>query len=316
MSISPGKSCPSPTAIGHTSVTHYEGWYNSRATAGPSSASGRRSEEAKKLARGDAGQPLTIRVAIERDYAGHIKTNGSSPGNVTRLLHHLPDDLANKPIGLATERDYARWVHSLLASGLARGTVRRTKVNLQAALELAVRLNPALAVYRNTWKTGLSGVSDVHNPRDVFLTVKEVGRLETAAHEVGGERFRNYVCAHYETAARSSQLARVQCGDLQADHPDGPRLLVPRSKKGRNGTRKTGEKIAVPITRGLAERLRVANAGRGATEPLFLRSDNRPWNPSPRGSFPAVPAGRRARRVGWPYNLQFKAFRDRQNVDG
>ena len=27
LSISPGKSCPSPTAIGRTSVTHCEGWY-------------------------------------------------------------------------------------------------------------------------------------------------------------------------------------------------------------------------------------------------------------------------------------------------
>ena len=200
-------------------------------------------EEAKKLARGDAGQPLTIRVAIERDYAGHIKTNGSSPGNVTRLLHHLPDDLANKPIGLATERDYARWVHSLLASGLARGTVRRTKVNLQAALELAVRLNPALAVYRNTWKTGLSGVSDVHNPRDVFLTVKEVGRLERLPTRLA-------VKGSATTSVRTTKPQRDRVSSRASSAAicrpitrTARRLLVPRSKKGRNGTRKTGEKM-------------------------------------------------------------------------
>jgi integrase len=235
-------------------------------------------EAAKKLARGDAGKPLTIYAAV-KDYADDLKARGSSLGNATRLLHHLPAELGDKPIGLVTARDYARWKQDLLDRGLAPATLKRTAKIFSAALELACRLNPPIAVYREGWHTGLSGIHDVHRPRDVFLNVEEISRLVAKAYEVGGEAFGNLIRLLSETGTRSSQAARIQCADLQPDHPDGPRVLVPRSKKGRHGLRKAAERVPVPVTFDLAQRLAAASQGRSPTAPLLTRADGGPWRP-------------------------------------
>jgi site-specific recombinase XerD len=51
--------------------------------------------------------------------------------------------------------------------------------------------------------------------------------------------------------------------------------MVPASPKGRNGVR--GGHVGVPLTAGLAARLRSAAAGRAPVEALFLQSDGQPW---------------------------------------
>ena len=61
---------------------------------------------------------------------GHSRRTG-----LTRQRHaapaSLPDDLANKPIGLATERDYARWSTACWPAASHRGTVRTHQVILR-----------------------------------------------------------------------------------------------------------------------------------------------------------------------------------------
>jgi len=54
------------------------------------------------------------------------------------------------------------------------------------------------------------------------------------------------------------------------------KLMIPNSRKGRNGGR--GGHTAVPVTAGFADRLREATAGRAPGEPLFLRRDGRPYD--------------------------------------
>ena len=191
------------------------------------------------------------------------------------MRFHLPPTLGNRPIGLVGARDYAKWKQAKLASGLKPATVRRTAKVLAAALNHAVRLNPALAVHRDSWRVGLGGIEDVHNPRDAILSDNEVRHLIAAAYTIS-DALGDYVRVHAETGSRSSQLAALRVCDLQ----DGanPRLLVPRSKKGRS--RKAGERAAVPVSVELAARLKAASAGRPISEPLLLRASNRRWQPA------------------------------------
>jgi integrase len=82
-----------------------------------------------------------------------------------------------------------------------------------------------------------------------------------------------------ETAARPSQLVRATVGDLDLSKPAAPKLRVPLSGKGnpKARARKLQERIAVPISTGLAARLRQAAGKRGTEETLLLRADSTPW---------------------------------------
>jgi hypothetical protein len=67
-------------------------------------------------------------------------------------------------------------------------------------------------------------------------------------------------------------LARLVVGDLHRD-----RLMVPASYKGRGGGKT--DRTPVPITGGLAGRLKAAAAGRPASAPLLMKADGTPWRP-------------------------------------
>lgn len=71
---------------------------------------------------------------------------------------------------------------------------------------------------------------------------------------------------------RYSQLAKLTVGDLQNGRE--PRLMMPASKKGK------GKKILrcpVPITVGLAAKLRKASEGRPMGAQLLTKADGKPW---------------------------------------
>ena len=78
---------------------------------------------------------------------------------------------------------------------------------------------------------------------------------------------------------RPVQAARLKVGYLIA-HPSAPRLLVSKSAKGggRNRTEKKRETYPLPISIGLAKKLKQAAAGRAEDDRLLLRADGQPWN--------------------------------------
>jgi integrase len=75
------------------------------------------------------------------------------------------------------------------------------------------------------------------------------------------------------TGARLSRIARLEVGDLQ---PDRLRLMLPRSAKGHDRSKKH-ERRAVPIPASLVTLLLEAAAGRSSDSPLLLRGDGRAW---------------------------------------
>jgi hypothetical protein len=235
-------------------------------------------DQARALARrqpgaaDDESRPISVSEAIDR-YEADLIARGGSPYNARHPRIHLPGVILNKPVALLGATELRKWRDSLLAKGLASGTVNRTKTGLRAALELAAAHDPRIANQR-AWKVGLAALPDAHVARNVILTDDEVRRIVRAAYE--RDRALGVLAeVAAVTGARLSQLSRLEVGDLQADGAQ-PRLLMPLSGKGRVRT-KRHERRPVPITAALASVLKQEAAGRASNAPLLLRDNGERW---------------------------------------
>jgi integrase len=179
--------------------------------------------------------------------------------------------LASKPVGLLTSRELTHWRDGLLAGGMKPATAVRLFKGAKAALTLAAKRDHRIT-NQAAWRDGLSGFAENFESRNPSrLSDAEVQAVVAAAHEID-RAFGLYVEIAAVTGARPSQIARLLGGDL-LPNGDGPRLMMPSSRKGR------GRKISrkpVPITASLAAKL----SGRTPDEPLLLRSDGRAWQTS------------------------------------
>jgi hypothetical protein len=220
----------------------------------------------------DEGRPLTVGEALDR-YEADLKARGGSPYNAEHPRIHLTGVILNKPVALLSATELRKWRDSLLAKGLAPGTVNRTKTGLRAALELAAAHDPRIGNER-AWRRGLAALPDAHVARNIILTDEEVRRIVAAAYE--RDRALGVLAEVAAlTGARLSQLARLEIGDLQADGAE-PRLLMPLSAKGRRRD-KRHERRPVPITPALAAVLKQEAAGRPHDAPLLLRDNGERW---------------------------------------
>src|SRR5215469_12915968 len=129
----------------------------------------------------DESRPLTVSEAFTL-YEKDLVVRGGSPYNSRHARLHLPSVILNKPVALLGATELRKWRDSLLAKGLAAGTVNRTKTGLRAALELAAAHDPRIANQR-AWKVGLRALPDAHRARNVILTDDEVRRIVAAAYE-------------------------------------------------------------------------------------------------------------------------------------
>jgi integrase len=227
---------------------------------------------AKQLARGtvESGRPLTVSEALDA-YAADLKARDGLAGNVSRVRHHLPPSLAAKPVSLLTAHELRHWRDGL---DLKPATINRTTRQLKAALNLAQRLDPTRISNTHAWKVGLASLRDTHRPRNAVLSDEQVRKLVAAAYSID-PAFGLYTETAAVTGARPSQLVKLEVGDLQSNG-DGPRLMVPSSRKGHAG--KAITRKPVPITAGLALKLRAAAGNRDVSAPLLLRADGEPWS--------------------------------------
>jgi integrase len=230
-------------------------------------------DAARTLARGnvESGRPVTVAEALT-DYERDLRARGGLAGNVSRVRHHLPPSLAAKPVSLLTAQELRHWRDGL---DLKPATVNRTVRQLKAALNLAQRLDPTRITNPHAWKVGLASLRDSHRARDAILDDATVRALIAAAH-AEDPAFGLFCEAGAVTGARVSQLTALEVGDLQTDNGDGPRLLVPSSRKGHAGKRIVRKPVPIPAS--LAAKLRQAAGGRDASAPLLLRSDGEPWS--------------------------------------
>jgi integrase len=216
--------------------------------------------------------PLTLSATLDQ-YEADLKTRGGDASNVGRVRSHMLAALADKPVADLTEGELRRW-RDKLAQTLAASSVNRTTTVLKAALNLAANLDKRIAS-RRPWEIGLATLPGADHSRNVMLADDVVRGLIAAAYEQS-EPFGLLVEVAAVTGARYSQIARLECRDLQ-DGP-APRLMMPASHKGK-GTKVVARR-PVPIGAGLAARLAVAAKDRPATEPLLTKLSGEPWKKS------------------------------------
>jgi integrase len=219
---------------------------------------------------------------------------------VSRVRHHLPPALAAKPVSLLEAKELRRWRDSL---DMKPASINRTTRQLKAALNLAQRLDPTRIVNGHAWKIGLASLRDSHTARNAILSDEQVRALIAAAYDIDSA-FGRYVETAATTGARPSQLVKLEVGDLQSNG-DGPRLMMPSSRKGHAG--KTIVRKPVPIPASLTVKLREAAGNRDASAPLLLRADGAPWSAT--SADHRVPFMRTVERAGLASSVTFYSLR-------
>jgi hypothetical protein len=262
-------------------------------------------EAARKLARGtDTGRPASFADAIDA-YQADLIARGGAIANARVIRLHITPTLLSKPVGLLTTRELAHWRDGLLAAGMKPATAVRLFKSAKAALTLAARRDPRIT-NQAAWRDGLSGIAENFESRNPSrLSDAEIQAVVAAAYAID-PAFGRYAEVGAITGARPSQICRLLVGDL-LPNGDGPRLLMPSSRKGR------GRKISrkpVPITTSLAAKLSAASAGRAPTEPLLLRSDGRAWQSGYKGDHaaPFTQAAAAAGVTGTFYSLRHSSI--------
>jgi integrase len=234
------------------------------------------------LARGDDGgrdsAPITIDGALKA-YRCDLEARGANPYNAEWPRLHLTSVLLNKPVALLTAAESKKWRDGLLGT-MAPSTINRLCRCLGAAMELA-RQHDERIQNRNAWETGLAGLPDAQEARNVVISDDKVRELIAAAYRLDYQ-FGLLTDTLAITGARPSQAVRLRIQDLQ-DHPLRPKLMVPKSAKGggRNRNVKKTERYSVPITSQLAASLKAAAKGRAEDAPLLLQSHGEPWDKNP-----------------------------------
>jgi integrase len=217
-----------------------------------------------------ATAPVTVGLALDR-YAADLSRRQHDTGNASRLRVHLPKHLLDRPVTLLTERELKAWHDGLVDGELAPATVNRLVNAFKAVLNLAARTDRRIAANRDAWEIGLTALEDAEEARNIILDDGQVRAIIAAAYADSLE-FGLFIDTAAMTGARTSQLARLDVVDLQ----DGaaPRLMMPVSRKGRGQKKRPHH--PVPITAGLASRLRAAAAGRGLSAPLLVKPPYQP----------------------------------------
>jgi integrase len=224
-------------------------------------------------------QPLTLKGALAA-YEADLTARGANTYNARWPLKYLPSLLLAKPIPLIEANELRRWRDSLLKHH-APATVNRLAGATVAALNLAAAHDPRIKS-RQPWHVGLQGLPDAQRARNIILSDDQVRALIDAAY-AKGDRFGLFVETLATIGARPSQASRIEVGDLRLDNPAEPKLTVPRSGKGggRLRIRRKVERVSVPITASLANRLKMAVAGRPYDAPLLLCRGDRGWGDDP-----------------------------------
>jgi site-specific recombinase XerD len=233
---------------------------------------------ARKLARGDdavgeveGGRPATVAEAVAA-YQRDLVARGGAEKNATVLRFHLSPALMSKPVSLLTAREVRALRDSLIDKGLKRSSVNRFMTAFKACLTLAADDDERIT-NRRAWR--LPALRDAANPRNVVLTERQRRDVVKASYATGGDRFGAYMEILAATGVRPVQARRLTVADLEADYPDGPRLMMPSSKKGRG--RKRVERAPSPIPTGLAKRLQALVVGRADHEPLLVDDKGAAW---------------------------------------
>ena len=148
--------------------------------------------------------------------------------------------LLSKPVAMLTATELKKWRDGLLGT-MAPSTINRLCGCLCAALELAAQHDKRIQ-NREAWETGLAGLPDAQEARNVILSDDKVLEFVAAAYALD-HQFGLLTDTLAITGARPSQAVRLRVEDLH-DHPVRPKLMMPKAAKGgsRNRSAKKTER--------------------------------------------------------------------------
>ena len=154
----------------------------------------------------------------------------------------------SKPVAMLTAARGPRAPRQLDRQGAEAFDREPVHEAFKACLTLAANDDERIT-NRKAWK--LPALRDTANPRNVILTERQVRDVVAASYRRAAYRFGLYIETVAATGVRLVQARRLTVADLEADHPDGPRLVMPSSKKG--GGKKRIERAPLPIPAGSGE---------------------------------------------------------------
>jgi len=237
-------------------------------------------DAARKLARrqpgddvADDGRPQTVGEALNA-YEADLAAKAGDVYNARRARIHLPASILTKPVGLLRSTELSRWRDGLIEQGLVRSTVNRIRNCVRATLTLAARRDKRIT-NRHVWEDDLEALPNATQAKNIILSDDVVGKLITTTYE-HDRKLGLLAQVIGETAARPSQVARLEVADLDAK---ASRLMMPKSAKGHAHKRaaKMAEREPVPISERLTALLKVEAKGRGPHAPLLTRKNGEPW---------------------------------------
>ena len=235
--------------------------------------------QARLLARGEdeAAQTrslLTVEQALA-DYKIDLMSRAASTFNAERPLYHLGPALLRKPCALVTDEELTAWRNTLVRkASLAPSSINRLMNSLRAGLTFACPERTHI------WRAGLQRLPNAEKSRNKLFLLEDATICALVSQAHARDAKLGLLCEVLsETGMRPVQAARLKAGYLIA-HPIMPRLLVSKSAKGggKNRTEKKRETYPLPISVGLAKKLKRAAAGRAEDDRLLLRPDGQPWN--------------------------------------
>ena len=200
-------------------------------------------DRARALARGgeSSNRPITVVEALGH-YEADLRARDADIANASRVRRHLPDTLGAKAVALLGARELRQWRDGLVKHGMRPASADRSARALKAALNLAATDDPRIS-NSSAWRTGLARLPDSEHARNVILPDDAVRAVVAAAYEID-QAFGLLV--ELAAGARTSQLLRLQVGDLQGG--PAPRLLMPSSRKGRRHRRVERQPLPIPLS--------------------------------------------------------------------
>ena len=142
-------------------------------------------DAAKKLARGEDGSagnpPITVDGALTA-YKTDLVARGANPYNAEWPRLHLSSALLAKPVAVLAATELKKWRDDLLGM-MAPATINRLCGCLCAALEQATQSDKRVQ-NRDAWQTGLAGLPNAQEARNVILSDEKVLEFVAAAYVV------------------------------------------------------------------------------------------------------------------------------------
>lgn len=208
-----------------------------------------------------------------------MEARDANPYNADWPRLHLTGGLLTKPVAMLAATELKKWRDGLLGT-MAPSTINRLCGCLCAALEQAAQHDKRIQ-NRDAWETGLAGLPNAQDVRNVIISDEKVLEFVAAAYALD-HQLGLLTDTLAITGARPSQAVRLRVEDLH-DHPVRPKLMMPKSAKGggRNRNQKRHERYSVPITPQLAASLKAAVIGRADDAPLLLQSHGESWDKNP-----------------------------------